>query len=106
LRNARSNENRDAAEQPFIANRFLRFLIAGSAAAIANFGSRFFFSWTMDFEYAVIAAHVVGMVVAFTTFRTFVFKSSGRRLEYEGLTFIAGIRGRCAKHKDFDPSEG
>jgi len=79
---------KDAAEQAFIANRFLRFLIAGGAAATANFGSRLLFSWTMDFEYAVIAAHVVGMVVAFTAFRTFVFEPSGRRLQYETLTFI------------------
>lgn len=88
MRNALSNEQRDAAEQPFIANRFLRFLIAGGVAASANFGSRLLFSSTMDFEYAVIAAYVVGMVVAFTTFRTFVFEPSGRRLRYETLAFI------------------
>lgn len=71
-----------------ISRMFLRFVVAGCAAAATNFGSRILFSLVATFEYAVILAHVVGMVTAFTAFRVFVFEPSGRRVRYEIMSFL------------------
>lgn len=56
--------------------RFARFLLLGGLAAGVNWLSRFGWSLVAPFEMAVILAHATGMVVAFATFRVFVFPGS------------------------------
>lgn len=59
------------------------FLIAGGCAALANFASRFAFEPSLGFRGAVAAAYGVGLVVAFTLNRAFVFPASGKPLHTE-----------------------
>lgn len=56
--------------------QFVRFLLAGGLAAVANFGSRFVFSHFVSFVPAVVLAFLVGLVTGFAIMRAFVF--SGR----------------------------
>lgn len=62
---------------------FINFLLAGGAAAAANFGSRFLFERWLDYLPSVVAAFGVGLVTAFLLNRLFVFPSSGRGLHRE-----------------------
>lgn len=57
---------------------FLRFLLAGGVAALANMASRLLFSIVMPFEAAVALAYLVGMGTAFLLMRSFVFGASER----------------------------
>lgn len=62
---------------------FGHFLLAGGAAAAANFGSRFVFDVWLPYAAAVIAAFAVGVLTAFSLNRAFVFPASGRGLRRE-----------------------
>lgn len=53
---------------------FLYFLASG-AAALVNFGSRFFYDLFCDFWVSVIAAYFTGMVVNYVISRKYVFSS-------------------------------
>jgi putative flippase GtrA len=66
---------------------YLRFLISGGLAAGVNFGSRFVFSTFVSFQVAVPLAYVVGMVLAFSLFRTQVFLSRSTSLQKSILRF-------------------
>jgi len=68
--------------------RFLRFLAAGGAAALLNFGSRIVFSLFMPFEVAVVVAFCVGLSTAFVLSRRFVFGPSSRGLSREMGWFL------------------
>jgi putative flippase GtrA len=57
--------------------RFLRFLAAGGASAVANAGARWLFSQAVSYELAVALAYLVGMTVAFVLMRRFVFRPTG-----------------------------
>ena len=67
--------------------QFLRFALAGGLAALANFGSRFVFSLWLPYAAAIVAAYVVGMVVAFVLMRRFVFPAHTRPLQHQVLSF-------------------
>lgn len=67
---------------------FLKFLLAGGIAAGANFGSRFFFSRFLDYGYAVFAAYLVGMTVAFVLMREHVFNAKNGPLFRQVGKFI------------------
>jgi Predicted membrane protein len=67
--------------------RFASFLAAGAVAALANWGSRFACSRWMSFEAAVVAAYCVGMVVAFTLMRAFVFAAGERPVAVQAGRF-------------------
>jgi putative flippase GtrA len=67
----------------FLTRQFMQFLLVGGLAAIANFGSRFYFELFFSFEGAVIAAFGVGLAVAFVLNKTAVFPNSGRTLAAE-----------------------
>ena len=54
--------------------RFLRFLLAGGAAALVNWTTRILYSLWVDFSVAVAAAYLTGMVAAFILYRSFVFE--------------------------------
>jgi putative flippase GtrA len=60
--------------------QFLLFLAAGGTAAAANYGSRFMFSLWAPYELAIALAYLIGMLVAFTLMRQFVFTASGKPL--------------------------
>ncbi|WP_439550600.1 GtrA family protein [Falsiroseomonas sp.] len=68
---------------------FLRFLLTGGVAALANMGSRYVLQPLMAFELAVAIAYLIGMVTAFLLARRFVFGASGGRVEGEFLRFAA-----------------
>src|SRR5215471_2641472 len=52
---------------------FARFLACGGTAALINIVSRYFLSGLVSFPSAVLIAYAIGMVVAYTLFRTLVF---------------------------------
>ena len=69
--------------------QFLRFLVAGGVAALANIGSRIAFSTFMDLAPAVVAAYCVGMAVAFLLMRSQVFPPSQAPLARQAAIFVA-----------------
>ncbi|MDC4203431.1 MAG: GtrA family protein [Candidatus Manganitrophus sp.] len=64
------------------------FLLAGGIAAAANYGSRFIFSLWARYEFAVVLAYFVGMVVAFVLMRGHVFEARGKALGPQIAKFI------------------
>jgi putative flippase GtrA len=71
------------------ARTVLRYLLAGGAAAAANYGSRFGFSGWLPFEAAVVLAAGVGTAVAFVLMRRYVFAPGGQALRTQMLSFAA-----------------
>ena len=69
--------------------QFVRFLLAGGVAAAANYGSRFVFSTWLPYGPAIACAYVVGMMVAFTLMRRYVFLAGGRPLAPQVVRFAA-----------------
>ena len=69
--------------------QFWRFLAAGGVAAAANFGSRFLFSLWVRYEWAIVFAYLVGMIVAFLLMRCFVFDAGGRPPARQAAIFVA-----------------
>ncbi len=69
-------------------HRFVKFLFFGGVSALANILARLAFYQAMSFEAAVVLAHIVGMVVAYTSFRLFVFEPTGRSLRSEVVGFV------------------
>lgn len=67
--------------------RLLRFTGAGAIAAVANVASRMGFSRVFAYPVAVTAAYLVGMVVAFTLSRMFVFEGGSGTWKKELLRF-------------------
>lgn len=65
----------DKIKQEFFNLQFIRFLLVGGLAALVNIVSRVGFSWVVDYSISILLSHLVGMVVAFTLNRIFVFKS-------------------------------
>lgn len=68
--------------------QFIRFLLAGGTAALANFGSRICLSYWMPYVPAIIVAYVVGMITAFVLNRLFVFTSSQNPIHNQIYWFI------------------
>jgi len=67
--------------------QFIKFLFAGGVAAAGNFGSRFFFSRYLDYEYAIVIAYFVGMTIAFILMKERVFFNSSKHLLSQILRF-------------------
>jgi putative flippase GtrA len=67
--------------------RFIRFAGAGAVAAIANIISRIALSHVMRYAFAVAAAYLVGMIVAFTLTRMFVFDETENSWQKELVRF-------------------
>jgi len=68
--------------------QFLKFLITGGIAALANFGSRFFFDIYFNFETSILFAYLIGMVTAFMLAKSFVFKNSQNSTREEISYFV------------------
>ncbi|MFI3189887.1 hypothetical protein BCS42_00290 [Crenothrix sp. D3] len=69
--------------------QFIQFLIAGGIAASVNFGSRFIFNNWMNYELAIVSAYLLGMFVAFSLMRKYVFKANGKTLMPQIIKFVA-----------------
>ena len=67
----------------------LRFIAAGGAAALLNFGSRLVFSHFMGFAAAVFCAFWIGLGSAFLLSRRYVFAPTGRGVASELAWFLA-----------------
>ena len=69
--------------------QFFRFLLAGGVAAAANYGSRFAFSAVLPYAAAIACAYAVGMIVAFTLMRQYVFFAGGQPWAPQVARFLA-----------------
>lgn len=73
---------------------FLQFLFVGGIAAGINFISRIGFNEFVNYRVAIVLAYIVGMIVAFTLFKYFVFEKSGQHYIDEVKNFtIVNILG-------------
>ncbi len=68
--------------------RFIRFLSAGALAAFVNLSSRYLLTPVIGFKLSIVAAYLLGMVVAFILFRTLVFGRSGASVAAESVRFV------------------
>jgi len=68
-------------------NQFIRFLFFNGLAALANIGSRVLFSMVMSYQIAVIFAYLVGMTIAFTFSKLYVFPASDRSVKEQYTRF-------------------
>lgn len=85
----RSTSVLDAPRAPGDGPHMLFYLLTGGIAAVANYGSRFFFSRWLPFEFAVGAAYAIGMVCAFVLMRRFAFAPGRQGLLRQALIFAA-----------------
>lgn len=69
--------------------QFVRFVAAAGASVPFNIGARILFSRGVPYEVAVLLAHGVGMLVAYTLTKLFVFDASGRSVRNELGRFAA-----------------
>ncbi|MGB0906406.1 MAG: GtrA family protein [Maricaulaceae bacterium] len=69
---------------------FFKFLITSGLATLVNIAARFGLSFFIVYEFAIIIAHIIGMVVAFLLARKFVFDVSGHNIHREltGFTIV------------------
>lgn len=72
----------------FLANRFIRFLLAGGLAAAINFGSRFFYSIFVEFSVAVVLAFFSGLTAGYLLNKRYVFTGSKNSRVYEISWFV------------------
>ena len=71
-----------------LSRQFPTFLITAGVAALANMASRYFLNLYISFELSVFLAYCVGVVVAYTLAKYFVFISRNKDLGLEFLRFI------------------
>ena len=69
---------------------FLQFLIFGGIAAAINFLSRIAFNEVFSYRISIILAYLVGMIVAFTLFKLYVFEKSDHHYidEIKGFVIV------------------
>lgn len=67
--------------------QFVGFVMVGGVAAAANVGSRIVFSRWLPFPVAIVLAYIVGMTVAFTLNRLFVFRETINPLHRQAFWF-------------------
>lgn len=73
----------------FLSEQFLRFIIVGVTAVVANWLSRYAFGWVMSFSLAVFCAYFVGMATAFVLNAIYVFPTSARPRHLQARDFVA-----------------
>lgn len=71
-----------------LSRQFPTFLITAGVAALVNLASRYFLNLYISFELSVFLAYCVGVVVAYTLAKYFVFVSRNEDLGLEFLRFI------------------
>ncbi len=67
---------------------FLQFLFVGGIAAAINFISRIGFNEFFSYRISIILAYIIGMIVAFTLFKHYVFEKSHRHYLEEVKGFV------------------
>ncbi len=67
---------------------FVRFVATGSIAAVANLVSRYALDKVMPFDWAVVIAYAIGMVIAFILFQRLIFQNPGTPLFRRTSRFI------------------
>ncbi len=72
----------------FVSRKFLRFLVTGGIAAMANFLSRLLYNEWVGYSAAILLAYVTGMIVAFVLARLFVFQESRQVLHRSAMFFV------------------
>ena len=70
-------------------NQFIRYLLAGGLAALANYASRFFFSVWFPFEIAVSLAFFVGLCTGFVLMRRYAFQAGKRSAVAQAVAYVA-----------------
>jgi len=71
------------------AGGFFGFVVAAGLSVPVNLAARALLSMVVRYEVAIVLSHLVGMAVAFTLTRRFVFGSSGRGVSGELGRFAA-----------------
>lgn len=66
-----------------------RYLASGVAAALITLGVRVLFSRAMPFGAATFCAQLVGLVVGYCLYRTFVWTNSARSIRATIVPFVA-----------------
>lgn len=72
----------------FFTKQFLSFLAVGGLAAFLHWLSRIMLSNWLPFSWAVASAYAVGMLVAFSLNRIFVFPKSNKPIRTQARDFI------------------
>jgi putative flippase GtrA len=72
----------------FLSAQFLRFLVAGGLAALANWLSGMLFQHWFSFVWSIVLAYVVGMTAGFLLNRTLVFPYASTPLSSQIRGFI------------------
>lgn len=67
---------------------FIRFVLTGGLAAIANLVSRYLLDYFLPFEAAVVIAYAIGMVIAFILFQRTIFGDPGTGLRRQVSRFV------------------
>ncbi len=70
-----------------MSREFIAFVAAGGTSAVINWLSRIGLSEFMRLEYAVTIAYLIGMSIAYTLNKLFVFQKSGRNVSDEYIRF-------------------
>lgn len=64
------------------------FLLTGGFAALVNIVSRYILTPQLGYGTSVVVAYLIGMVIAFCLFRSFVFGRSGHGAKKETYRFV------------------
>ena len=70
-----------------MSRQFLNFALVGGFAAAMNWLSRIALSLFMPLEIAIIVAYLIGMMIAYTLCKRYVFEKSGREVSGEVTRF-------------------
>ncbi|MFC5582591.1 GtrA family protein [Rhodanobacter terrae] len=70
-----------------MSRQFIKFLVTGGVAAIANFGSRIVLSHWMPYVPSIIIAFCIGLISAFVLNRAFVFVNASNTLRNQAWWF-------------------
>ena len=72
--------------------QFARFLAVGGVALVCHWLSRFAFNVFVSYAWAIVLAYLVGILVAFTLNKIYVFPYSQRSLNFEiSFFFLVNI---------------
>lgn len=72
----------------FLSRQFLGFLAVGCTAALLHWLARLLLSLWLPFSWAVALAYAVGMAVAFTLNRAYVFSRSDKPVQAQARDFV------------------
>jgi putative flippase GtrA len=72
----------------FISKQFLRFLLVGGIAALANFLSRFAFQAFFPYTFSVALAFSLGTVISFILNRSYTFAAYDEKAMVQFIKFI------------------